>query len=75
MAHEQTVCADCGEHKPQMMVYRKGVWRCSDCERGVRDGVHMIEPPVLPTLIGMPSTARLRTGLMHLPPTNRSWTR
>lgn len=67
---KQTVCEDCGEHKPQM-VYRGGVWRCSDCERG-NDGVRVVVPP---TLIGLPSKEHLRRGLTHLPATGRSWTR
>jgi hypothetical protein len=71
---QETRCAECGQHKPQM-VYRKGVWRCSDCDGGIRDGVRVIAPPIAPTLVGMPSSVRLRTGLTHLPPTNRSWTR
>jgi hypothetical protein len=66
-----TRCCKCQRHQSRM-VFGAGKWWCGECfDRREREA----HPVSGVKFLGLPSTERLRTGVVGLPPTNRSWTR
>lgn len=64
-------CCKCRKHKSRM-VFGAGKWWCGDC---YDERERTINPISGVRFLGLSSTERLRTGVVGLPPTNRSWTR
>lgn len=67
----KTKCCKCRKHESRM-VFAGGDWWCGAC---YDQRERAINPVSGLKFIGLPSTERLRSGVVGLPPTTRTWTR